>query len=211
MTEWIDISVGLREGMVHWPGNPPFLIERVTDMSRGDSANVSKLSMGSHTGTHVDAPVHFIPGGKSLDEIPVEAMIGPARIIEIANKEKITQEELEGCKIQGDERILFRTVNSLRAWNSDTFVEDFVFISKEAASYLASLRVRTVGVDYLSVGGFKSDAVETHRALLGAGVCIIEGLDLSRVIAGSYELICLPIKVVGGDGAPARVLVRRLG
>jgi arylformamidase len=209
MTEWIDVSMPLKNGMVRWPDNPPVSVRRVLDMSRGDICNVSELSMGSHTGTHVDAPVHFVSQGKGIDEISLDATIGPARIIEISDKERITRDELVDYEIRKGERVLFKTTNSSVA-KSDKFVEDFVYITRQAAAHLASLRVLTVGVDYLSVGGFKADAVETHRALLEAGVCIIEGLDLSKVGAGIYELVCLPIKIVQGDGAPARAVLRKI-
>ena len=196
--------------MVHWPDNPEVEISRTLDMSRGDKCNVSKLSMGAHTGTHMDAPIHFITGGKGIDEMPPRIALGRARVIEIKDKESIKPEELSSKKIQKGERILFRTFNSMRVWKSDTFVEDFVYISKEAARYLANIGIELVGVDYLSVGGYKRDSVETHQALLGAGIWIIEGLNLSQIEPGNYELVCLPIKIVGGDGAPSRALVRRI-
>jgi arylformamidase len=209
MTEdWIDISVPLHTGMVHWPDNPPVSIERVQDIGRGDTANVSKLSLGAHTGTHMDAPVHFLPGGKSIDAMPLAATIGLARVIEIQDSESIKPAELHMHQIQSGERILFKTRNSARCWQSNDFVEDFVYISREAAQYLAAQRIQTVGVDYLSVGGFFKDAVETHRALLSAGIWIIEGLNLSSVQPGTYELICLPLKIAGSDGAPARAILR---
>jgi arylformamidase len=205
---WIDVSVGLHTGMVHWPDNPPVRIERDLDIDRGDSANVSSISMGSHTGTHMDAPLHFIPDGAGLDEMDLSATIGRARVIEIQDESAVTEEELVSKSIERGERILFKTRNSERAWSSDSFVEDFVYISAPAAMRLAAAEIKTVGVDYLSVGGFRRDGAETHRALLGAGIWIIEGLDLSQVSEGDYELICLPLKVLGGDGAPARAILK---
>jgi arylformamidase len=132
-----------------------------------------------------------------------------ARVIEIRDTESIQREELEFHHIQQGERVLFKTVNSARCWQTDTFLEDFVYISQEAAHYLAAVGVQTVGIDYLSVGGYTKDAVETHLALLGAGIWIIEGLDLSQVDPGTYELICLPIKITGSDGGPARAILRK--
>jgi arylformamidase len=208
MTQWIDISVPLHDGMVHWPGDSAVQIKRIRDMAQGEVCNVSFLSMSAHTGTHMDAPLHFIRDGKSLDRLPLEATIGPARVIEIADPESIKAEELRPCKIKQGERILFKTRNSKKSWKKAGFDEDFVYISQEAARYLAERRIRTVGIDYLSVGGFKRDGVETHHALLGAGIWIIEGLNLSQVRPGRYELVCLPLKVLGLEGAPARAVLK---
>lgn len=206
--EWIDVSVPLHTGMVHWPDNPPVSIERELDMKRGDVCNVSKMSMGVHTGTHMDAPIHFIRGGVGIDQMPVTAAIGRARVIEIGDPISIKPEELVGHNIQRGERILLKTRNSARCWQTDDFVKDFVYISHEAAQYLASLGVQTVGVDYLSVGGSQVDGPETHQALLGSGIWIIEGLNLSQAEPGVYDLICLPLRIIGGDGAPARAILR---
>ncbi len=208
--DWIDVSVPLYSGMVHWPDNPPVKIERMLNMDKGDVCNVSTLSMGSHTGTHMDAPVHFIRKGKGLHEMPIEATLGPARVIDIRDKESIKPDELRPHRIQRGERVLFRTRNSSRSWKTDEFDKDFVYISQEAGRFLAERKVRTVGVDYLSVGGFRCDGVETHEALLGAGIWIIEGLNLAKIKPGKYDLICLPLKVRGGDGAPARAILRPL-
>lgn len=207
---WIDVSVPLRTGMVHWPDNPSVRIERMLDLEHGDAANVSTLSMGSHTGTHMDAPLHFVRGSKGLDKMPLEATIGQARVIEIHDAESVKPEELRPHHIRGGERILFKTQNSSRRWHEEAFIEDFVYVSQEAARYLATQEVLTIGTDYLSVGGFLKDGVETHQALLEAGIWVIEGLDLSQVEPGEYELICLPLKVERGDGAPARAILRAI-
>jgi arylformamidase len=206
---WVDVSVPLRSGMVHWPDNPPVRIERMLDIERGDVANVSTISLGSHTGTHMDAPIHFVRGGEGMDRMPLDATMGPARVIEIRDPTSIKPDELDPHGIGHGERVLFKTRNSSLPWWTRDFIEDFVYVSREAARYLAERGVRTVGVDYLSVGGFYADGVETHQALLGAGIWVIEGLDLSRVEPGEHELICLPLKVEGGDGAPARALLRK--
>lgn len=209
-SSWIDISVRLHNAMAHWPGDPEVRIERTYDMELGDSANLSLISMGSHTATHIDAPLHFIRQGTGIDGMPLDTTVGRARIIEIKDPESIKPGELAGYDIRRGERILFKTRNSAHVWQEDTFKEDFVFISKEAASFLVERKVRVVGVDYLSVGGYKRDGQEIHQTLLGGGVWIIEGLDLSAVSPGWYELICLPLKIERGDGAPARALVRRV-
>jgi arylformamidase len=207
---WIDVSVTVRHGMPHWPDNPPIVVQRPMEIVRGHACNLSHLAMGVHTGTHIDAPVHFIHQAAGVDEMPLAATMGPARVIEIADPREITADELRGHLLQAGERVLFRTANSPRAWQADTFVEDFVYISEQAAEHLAETGVRTVGVDYLSVGGYHADGAKIHRILLSAGIWIIEGLDLSAVSAGRYEMICLPVKLHGSDGAPARALLRPL-
>jgi arylformamidase len=205
---WIDVSVPLRTGMVHWPDNPPVRIEFESSIQRGDVANVSTLSLGAHTGTHMDAPLHFIPDGAGIDQVPFDAVIGPARVIEIPDPVSIRATELVRHHMRAGERVLFKTLNS-RLWaQGDHFVEDFVFIDEDAARYLADTHVRTVGVDYLSVGGYHADGAAVHRILLEAGIWIIEGLDLSLVAPGAYELVCLPLKISGRDGAPSRAVLR---
>ena len=207
---WIDISVRLRSGMVHWPDNPPVRIERMLDMEHGNVANVSKISMGSHTGTHMDAPLHFVREGEGIDEMPLTAAMGRARVIEIHDPESVKPDDLYPHGIRRGERILLKTQNSARDWPSTDFIEDFVYVSQEAARYLAACEIQTIGIDYLSVGGFYRDGVETHEALLNAGIWVIEGLALSQVESGEYELICLPMKVERSDGAPARAILRAI-
>jgi len=206
--DWIDVSVPLRNGMVHWPDNPPISIEWTLDIELGDVANVSKLSMGAHTGTHMDAPLHFFQKVKGIHTMPLSIGVGQARVIEIRDPESIKPEELRPHRIQHGERVLFKTRNSPRCWQTDDFVEDFVYISQEAARYLAGQQEQTVGIDYLSVGGFTKDGVETHFALLEAGIWLIEGLNLTNVEPGIYELICLPLKIEDAGGAPARAILR---
>jgi arylformamidase len=207
---WIDISVTVRHGMPHWPDNPAVILERAMDIGRGDDCNVSHLAMGVHTGTHMDGPVHFLHGAAGLDQMPLSATMGVARVVEIADPLEVTVGELGAHQLRSGERVLFRTANSPRCWQTDEFVEDFVSISEAAALYLAETRVRTVGIDYLSVGGYRADGARIHRILLDAGIWIIEGLDLSAVRAGSYEMICLPVKLHDSDGAPARAILRPL-
>ncbi|MFC1958299.1 cyclase family protein [Chloroflexota bacterium] len=207
---WIDISVPLKDAMVHWPGDPPVSIKRVKDIEQGDTANLSVISTGAHSGTHVDAPIHFIKGGKGVDHIPLDTVIGRARVIEIRDPESIKPEELATHRIRHGERILFKTRNSSELWHKDEFVEDFVFISDAAADFLVDRGVRLVGVDYLSVGSFKYGGSYVHKTLLSGDIWIIEGLNLSNVTPGKYNLICLPLRIVGGDGAPARAIIRPL-
>ena len=208
-SDWVDISVPLRNGMVHWPGDPPVRIERVQDIDRGDSHTLSALSIGSHTGTHIDAPAHFLKNGGTVDSIPGSVLVGRARVCEIKSQTSITPEEIRRFKIRRGERVLFKTCNS-KLWQSGEFAGEFVFITPEGSEYLAEAGVRLVGVDYLSIGGYKQGGSLQHKVLLNAGVCVVEGLNLLPVSSGRYDFICLPLRLEGGDGAPARAIVRRL-
>ena len=194
--------------MVTWPGDPPVRVSHVQSMERGDPCTVSLLELGVHAGTHMDAPAHFVAGGMGIDSMPLDAAIGRARVISIDHRDSITLDELEPHQIQPGERVLFKTRNSDHTWEADAFLEDFVYLSASAAQHLVQRQARLVGIDYLSVGGFHADGAETHHALLRAGIWVIEGLYLNQVPAGPVELICLPLKIAGGDGAPARALVR---
>lgn len=206
--KWIDISVPLRDGMIHWPSDHPVNISRVKNMEQGGTVNLSMISMGAHSGTHVDAPIHFIHKGAGVDEVPLEHMIGRARVIEIRDTNSIKSDELTRHRIRRGERILFKTRNSPHVWQKNEFTEDFVFISDDAAQLLVERRVRVVGVDYLSVGSYRHSGTDVHKILLSGGVWIIEGLDLSRVSPGRYYLVCLPLRLVQGDGAPARAILK---
>jgi arylformamidase len=207
---WIDVSVTVRHGMPHWPGDPPIVVTRHLDLARGDPCNLSHVAMGAHSGTHMDAPVHFLHGSPGLDTMPLDATIGEARVLEITDRRHVTAEELASHELQRGERVLLRTANSERAWEHESFVEEFVSIDESGAAHLAEVGVRTVGIDYLSVGGYHDDGAAVHRTLLAAGIWIIEGLDLGAVRGGRYELICLPVKLHESDGAPARAIVRPL-
>jgi arylformamidase len=208
--DWIDITMTIRSEMVHWPGDEDVVIERIQDLDRGDPYNLSRAVLSLHSGTHVDAPLHFIPGGRGIDEMPLSAMVGPARVIEINDPISIAPAELEACAIETGERILFKTANSGHVWDTEAFVEDFVYLSEAGARFLAQRGVLAVGIDYLSIGPYGEDASGIHKALLEAGMWIIEGLNLSGVEPGDYELVCLPLKVERGDGAPARAILRPL-
>jgi arylformamidase len=203
--KWVDVSVPIYTGMVHFPDDPSITIDRISNVEKGDLCTLSRLDMGSHTGTHIDAPIHFLPGGTGADEVPLEHLVGPARVIEIKDPKAVRAEELRAHNLGARERLLFKTSNSERCWKTSEFVPDFVSIAEDAATYLASLNTLSVAIDYLSAG-----SPETHRTLLGAGVVIVEGLNLTGISQGRYELLCLPLKIVGGDGAPARVLLKRL-
>jgi arylformamidase len=206
MSAWIDVTVPIRPGMVHWPGNPGVQRDVTEEGGEGGACRVSRLTLGVHTGTHFDAPIHFdVPGG-GIDALPLTAMIGVARVVGGQGR-TIDLADVEACDPQEGERLLFKTSNSARCWGTDEFVPDYVYVTESAARELARRRVSLVGVDYLSIGG-PSDGARAHRALLRAGVCILEGLDLRRVAPGRYELIALPMLIAESDGAPARVLLR---
>jgi arylformamidase len=211
-SNWIDITVPLKEGMAIWPGDVTIKIERRRSMDRGDAANNSAISLGVHTGTHMDAPKHFIKDGRSIDKLPLETSVGPARVIEIKDKISIKPEELKQHNIKKGERILFKTVNSPRCWQTDAFVNDFVFVTRDAAQFLVDAGVILVGVDYLSVGSpmdpEKAMRPDTHQILLGAGLYLIEGLNLTAVKAGDYNLICLPLKLMDAEGSPVRAILQ---
>ena len=211
-SNWIDVTVPLREGMAIWPGDIKIQIERRKSMERGDGANNSAIHFGVHTGTHMDAPRHFIAKGKSIDQLPLDTSVGLARVIEIKDTVSIKAEELKQYNIKRGERILFKTVNSPRCWQTDNFVNDFVFITRDAAQFLVDAGVILVGVDYLSVGSpldpEKTLRPDTHQILLGAGLWLIEGMNLTEVKTGNYNLICLPLKLVDTEGSPVRVILQ---
>jgi arylformamidase len=208
--EWIDVTLDIKSGMLHWPGDPPVILERVHDMRQGDEVNLSRITMGVHSGTHVDAPVHFIKEGTGIDVIPIETLVGPARVLEMTARAGIAAKDLAGQGVAKGERILLKTGNSAeRLLHMDAFTEEFVHLSESGAKYLVSAGVKVVGIDYLSIGGYKIDGRTVHRMLLAAGIAVIEGLDLSNVAPGHYDMVCLPMKISGSDGAPARVILRK--
>jgi arylformamidase len=207
--DWIDVSVPLTTGMAHWPGDPEPSFERISDMESGAVANVTLCRMTAHTGTHMDAPAHFLAGRGGIDEFPLEVGIGRARVISMpSNIRAIGRAELEGKDIRRGERVLLKTRNSSRRWDDREFQPDFAALNESAARFLSEAGVVLVGVDYLSVGLFEGDGVETHRALLGAGIWIVEGLNLAGVEEGDYDMVCLPLRIQDCDGSPVRAALR---
>lgn len=204
-TEWIDISIPIRPGMVVWPGDPTVGV-RQTDAGL---YRLTRLDMSAHTGTHMDAPSHFIRDGAAMETLPLSAVLGPCVVVEIHDPVCVRPEHLEPLALEPGARLLLKTANSRLPLDSGRFHEDFVYISAAAAQWMVRRKVRTVGIDYLSVGGFTKDTKETHDILLGAGVWIVEGLRLGHVEPGPYELVCLPLLIPGSDGAPARAVLRR--
>lgn len=203
-----DISIPISEEMPVYPGDPAVTIEPFLQIAKGDLANVSRLSFGNHTGTHIDPPVHFIPGAKTVDQLDLDALYGSARVVDMTHVEQvITADALERAKLPPRiERILFKTRNS-GLWAKPGFQENFVAFAADGAEWLVARGARLVGIDYLSAEAFDASEPFAHRILLGAGVIIVEGLNLTPIAPGEYTLACLPLKVKNGDGAPARAIL----
>ena len=206
-----DISLNLLEGMVTWPGDPEVKIEWMARIGEDSHANISELSFGLHTGTHIDVPKHFVDDGWDMDNLDLNVLMGRVEVIEVPeNADLITRDLLERMNIECFERVLFKTRNS-QLWvnNGKEFQENFVALGACGADYLVSKGCRLVGIDYLSIAPY-CDPQTTHVKLLEASVVVLEGLDLSKVQPGAYELICLPLKLAGREGAPARAILRDL-
>jgi arylformamidase len=203
-----DVSVPIRNGMPVWPSDPPVKLTAQAHASQDQSHSirVTSIEMGSHTGTHVDAPAHFVDGGKTLSEVPLEVFVGPATVFEIPGVRSITRAHLETHDWTGIERVLFKTDNSSH-WNDDHFFENFVYLEPEAGEFLVSRGIRLVGIDYLSIDRFRSVEHPTHFALLPHDVVLLEGLNLSRIVPGRYHMVALPLNLQNADGAPTRVIL----
>ena len=204
----IDVSVPLDQSLASYPNNLPFSLEAIKRIARGDSSNVSALHMSAHTGTHVDSPRHFYDEGTGTEALALEMLIGRTRVIELRARAGITAEELAAVDLSEDVRVLIKTPNS-KLWGDPEFHKEYVGVTESGAKYLVDHGIKVVGVDYLSVEVFKTPGAPAHHVLLGGGTIVIEGLNLRDVEPGIYEMICLPLKVVGSDGAPARVVLRR--
>jgi len=208
MTKIYDVSVPIRDGGLAYPGNPEIRISLQQSIALGAGANVSNVSFGSHTGTHVDAQRHFFDDGQGVDEIPLETLMGPATLLEYGPEiVSVRRADLEGHDLAGAERVLLKTRNSGYLTQDPEFHKDYTYLAPDGAEYLVSLGVKLVGIDYLSIEQFHSGHHRTHLTLLGAHVVIVEGLNLANVPAGRYDLYCLPIKLAGCDGAPARAVL----
>ncbi len=206
--KFIDVSVPLDANVPTYPGNTPFSLEAVKRIARGDSSNVSTLHISAHGGTHVDAPCHFFDGAAGVEALPLEMLVGRTRVIEVTSRKGIGADELAGANLSEDVRVLIKTANS-RLWGSSAFHADYAGVTESGATFLLEHGIKVVGVDYLSVEEFKKPGAPAHHVLLGAGIIVIEGLNLREVDPGVYEMFCLPLALVGSDGAPARVVLRR--
>lgn len=204
----LDVSVLLAAGMPTYPGNPEFELQPVKRIANGDSSNNSRLVLGTHTGTHVDAPKHFIDSAAGVDGLNLDLLVGRTRVIDIGKRGGIGPEELREAGLREDLRVLLKTPNSA-LWNGEGFHTDYTHLTEAGARYLVDQGVKVVGIDYLSVEQFKKEGAPAHRVLLSQGVVIIEGLNLSEADPGMYEMYCLPLRIAGADGAPARVILKR--
>lgn len=202
-----DISLPIVSGGLTYPGNPPIEISPQQAIAQGGSSNVSSVALGSHTGTHVDAPKHFFDDGTTVDALPLDVLMGPAMVVSFGDEVMAVGEaELRLHELKGHTRVLIATRNS-KFIRQREFVRDFTYLAPDGAAYLASLGVRLVGIDYLSIEQFHSGHHRTHRTLLERGIVIVEGLDLSATPMGPYELRVLPLRLAGLDGAPARAVL----
>lgn len=208
---WLDATATLESGRTPvYEGDAPMTFSFLKDMRKGDALTLSKYDLGAHSGTHIDAPMHFVRDGISIDKVAIDALIGPATVIQIPDSvQAIDSVELNRHDWRGAERVLFRTRSSLRGWmDSSQFHRDFAYLTGDAAALLAAANIKLVAVDYISAEQFAAPAPLAHRALLGKGIPIVEGLYLRDIQPGTYDLIVLPMKVAGHDGAPARALLR---
>ena len=211
MRTFFDITLPFSARLPAWPGEPKPVIEKLLSLSDGGVANVSRVDACVHFGTHMDAPLHFINGGNDIAAMPVDVQIGPALVLHLPDADAITADLLDAQDIPaGTERILFKTRNS-DLWNDPDheFFKDFVAVAPDGAEWLVQNKIRLVGIDYLSIETFHTKEFPAHKILLGAGMAIAEGLDLRAVEPGGYEMACLPMKIAGSDGAPARVVLWR--
>ena len=203
-----DISLPISQQLPVWPGDPPVQVTQVQHLDRGDPMTLTRLQMGAHTGTHVDAPAHFVAGGRTVEALDLEILVGPALIIGVPGAGALSAKVLDRLDIPaGTRRILFRTTNSdLWARGETQFCRDFVGITSDGAQWLVDHDVRLVGIDYLSVSPY-DDPIPPHQILLRAGVIALEGLNLAAVAPGAYNLVCLPLRIHGAEGAPARAIL----
>ncbi len=204
-----DVSLTIYPGMPVWPDNAPVTVDVVKSIARGSSSNVSLLHIGTHTATHVDAPSHFVQGAPSVDRIDPEVLLGQARLFQLPDVDRIDRKVLAALDLKGVTRLLLGTRNSTLLKQKE-FNLDYTSVSGDAARYLVDIGIKLVGIDYLSMEEYQKEGRPTHHILLEAGVVIVEGLNLTGVPPGDYELLCLPLKLKDGDGAPARVFLRGL-
>lgn len=204
--DFYDVSIELSSNTAVYTGDPNIEIEKVFNISKGDKFNLSKLIFTTHGGTHIDAPKHFFNNGYGVEEIPIEKLIGKVKVFELLNCNKIEKQHLEKFKIESGDRIFFKTSNYDKVTHK-TFYDDFVYLTLEAAEYLADKNINTVGIDYFSIENFDDDEFKVHKILLKNNIVIVEGINLKDVPEGEYKLCALPIKIKNSDGAPARVVL----
>ncbi|MGD0281084.1 MAG: cyclase family protein [Dissulfurispiraceae bacterium] len=207
-----DITLPITNDMPVWPGDQPVSLMMNTSIAKGDDYNMTGIQMGAHTGTHIDAPYHFLEDGATIDAIPIETFIGPCVVIEVDSEVSIEEKDFRKHDLIGHSRVLFKTRNSqLHTFTTSVFTRNYVSLGIDAARYLVEMEVMLVGIDYLSIESFRSTGSPVHKLLLRNNITILEGLNLSGVKAGEYELLCMPLKLQGCEGAPARVILREMG
>jgi arylformamidase len=207
---WIDVTVPIINGMVNWPGDKPVHITQTSQITNGDEVNITHLNLTAHTGTHMDAPLHYIQDGNAVSDLGPDDFMGEVKVFHITDPRQITFGELKELNISAGDRVFFRTRNSDMDWSMQPFMDDFVGMSINGAQYLAKIGVRCIGVDYISIAS-EENSTDVHGPILGANILIIEGLNLREILPGIYDMIALPLKIDGADGAPARVLLKKQG
>jgi arylformamidase len=201
-----DATLTIQEGMLTFPGDPQFKIEPVFRIQSGDRFNLALMSIGTHLGTHVDPPAHYLEGGTTVDQIPLSVLVGPGIVLDMRGVKKIGRQELQKSLVGDHPRVLFKTDNGPRL-RGPAFTEDYVYLTDDGAEFLLERSIVLVGIDYLSIEKYNSPGATVHTILLNSGVLVVEGLDLLNVPAGPCKMYCLPLPIRGGDGAPARVLI----
>jgi arylformamidase len=207
MSKILDVTAPLSASLPLVEGDPPLKLEAVRRIADGAPYNLTRLEMSCHAGTHVDAPYHFLADGKTVDEIPLDILVGKARVLDFGVSRKVDRSDLEALDLRDDVRLLLKTRMSGQL-RHPVLQQDHVYLARDAAEYLAQIGIKLVGMDYVSIDEYGNGDFPAHMALLQAGVVVVEGLDLSEVEAGEYDMTCLPLRVAGSDGAPARVILR---
>jgi arylformamidase len=203
-----DATLPIQEGMVTFPGDPPFQIKPFFQRQKGDPFDLALMSMGTHLGTHLDPPAHYLERGATVDQLPLDTLVGPGMVLDMTGRTSVDQKDLEASEIGDHVRVLLKTDNGARLLDT-SFYEDYVYLTEEGARYLARRGVQLVGIDYLSIERYKNPGAPVHQVLLEAGIVVVEGVHLLGVAPGPYEIFCLPLRIKGADGAPARVILRQ--
>lgn len=206
--ELYDATLPIHKGMVTFPGDPPFEMQPYFQRSKGDPFDLARLSMGTHLGTHVDPPAHYLDGGATVEEIPLEVLVGPGVVLDMRGKSQVDRRALEEASIEDHTRILLKTDNGPLLLDH-SFRKDYVHLTEDGARYLVERKVCLVGIDYLSIERYNNPGAPVHHILLESGVVVVEGVHLLEIPPGPYEIFCLPLPVKGADGAPARIILRR--
>ncbi len=209
-SNWIDISLPIYAGMIGGPKDPRVEFKLLRDPAKGDPVTMSQVTMSCHSGTHIDAPLHFFPGSAGVDELPLDTFIGPAQVIEIKDPDAVKSAELKDYDIRPGDRLLFKTKNSSWVFDGEFFPTPYISITIEAAQFLVGKKIKMVGIDYITVGGSESREANmtVHKIFLDAGIAIMEEVNLKGVKPGRYELNAVPLRFRKGDAAPCRALIR---